>query len=565
MNPAGRMATCPKCRAQYPAETEVCPTDGEGLLPDEAFANADQDLAPGEKVGEYVVDEKIGHGGFGAVFRATHPVIGKQVAIKVLFRQYSSNPQMVSRFIAEARAVNQIRHKNIIDIFAFGQLGDGRHYYVMELVGGQPLDQILEQHGRLALAEAVPVLRQLARALDAAHGKGIAHRDLKPENIYLATDDEGGVFPKLLDFGIAKLLSDGARMHKTRTGAPMGTPYYMSPEQCRGREIDHRTDIYSFGILCFETLTGKVPFDGEDYMEILLKQINDPPPRPSSVMPDIPPGVDEAVLWMLEKDAAKRPPNLTTAVKRLEEGAVAAGLAIPTAPPATGFFTPVPRASSGSIGTARTDIAGVSAGVPVPTPHNLGHSFIAAESAIPEKTAKRNRMTVLFAASMLVMFGIVAAALVVLRGRGATGEEAKPTTPTETTKAVAPEPTPTPATPAPPPPPPIAPQVIFIPPPMPEPESTTVTLSIKTDPDGAEVLVDGELVGVTPGTFQLPRSDAKQQLVIKHKGCIDHVEEITASDNLHFTVELEKKKGKKHRPTKPKPGSGDIPAWDDLE
>jgi serine/threonine protein kinase len=289
MNPAGRMATCPKCRAQYPADVELCPADGEGLLPDEAFSNADQDLASGEKVGEYVIDEKIGHGGFGAVFRATHPLIGKTVAIKVLFRQYSSNPQMVSRFIAEARAVNQIRHKNIIDIFAFGQLADGRHYYVMELVTGQPLDQVLEQHGRLGLTEAVPVLRQLARALDAAHAKGIAHRDLKPENIYLATDDEGGVFPKLLDFGIAKLLSDGPQMHKTRTGAPMGTPYYMSPEQCRGREIDHRTDIYSFGILCFETLTARVPFDGDDYMEILLKQINDPPPRPSSFVPELPP------------------------------------------------------------------------------------------------------------------------------------------------------------------------------------------------------------------------------------------------------------------------------------
>src|SRR5262245_4682154 len=148
---ATRMATCPKCRISYGGEVRVCPTDGEGLLPDEAFANADQDLEAGDSVGEYVVDEKLGEGGFGAVFKATHPLIGKQVAIKVLFRQYSSNPQMVSRFIAEARAVNQIRHRNIIDIFAFGQLPDGRHYYVMEYLAGGTLDRFLAERGPLAL------------------------------------------------------------------------------------------------------------------------------------------------------------------------------------------------------------------------------------------------------------------------------------------------------------------------------------------------------------------------------------------------------------------------------
>src|SRR5688572_12034772 len=250
------MATCPKCRVSYADEEhQVCPTDGEGLLPDEAFGNADQDLDAGQTVGEYVIDDKLGEGGFGAVFKATHPLIGKQVAIKVLFRQYSANPQMVSRFISEARAVNQIRHKNIIDIFSFGQLPDGRHYYVMEYLQGVTLDEHLGMRGRLTMGDALPILRQLARALDAAHAKGIAHRDLKPENIFIAAGDDE-VYPKLLDFGIAKLLVDGKRQHKTRTGAPIGTPYYMSPERCRGRDVDHRTDIYSFGILAYQMLTG---------------------------------------------------------------------------------------------------------------------------------------------------------------------------------------------------------------------------------------------------------------------------------------------------------------------
>src|SRR5688572_1132212 len=142
---------------------------------------AEPDLEAGAKVGEYVVEEKIGEGGFGTVFRAAHPLIGKQVAIKVLSRRFSADPEMVSRFVAEARAVNQIRHRNIIDIFAFGQLEDGRHYYVMELLDGATLDAHLEQVGRMGLEEAVPILRSLAKALDAAHAKGIAHRDLKPE------------------------------------------------------------------------------------------------------------------------------------------------------------------------------------------------------------------------------------------------------------------------------------------------------------------------------------------------------------------------------------------------
>jgi eukaryotic-like serine/threonine-protein kinase len=544
-----RMATCPKCRVQYSVETAVCPTDGEALLPDEAFSNADQDLSPGEQVGEYVVDEKIGHGGFGAVYRATHPLIGKQAAIKVLFRQYSSNPQMVSRFIAEARAVNQIRHKNIIDIFAFGQLPDGRHYYIMELVTGQPLDQVLEQRGGLPLPDAVPILRQLARALDAAHAKGIAHRDLKPENVTLAVDDEGGVFPKLLDFGIAKLLSDGPQLHKTRTGAPMGTPYYMSPEQCRGREIDHRTDIYSFGILCFETLTGKVPFDGDDFMEILLKQINDPPPRASSLVPTIPPGVDEAIAWMLEKDVTRRPPTLAAAIKRLEEGALAGGVAVPVAPPATGFFTPVVRPSTGPMATAPT-VAGTPA---------MAQSFIAAESAVPEKTAKRNRMTVLFAATMLLMFGVVATTLVLLRGRR--DEASVPPVVAEPKPAATSAPPPPAAEPM-----PSLPQVIVIPSPTP---ATEVTLQIKTTPPGAEVRLDGERLGVTPGAFSLARSEQPQKLTVVREGYREHVQDLVLRDNLQMTLELEKKKttpskrpGKKPR----KPGQkGDIPDWDDLE
>jgi serine/threonine-protein kinase len=280
----------------------------------------DADLAAGHKVGEYVVDEKIGQGGFGAVFRATHPLIGKLAAVKVLSRKYSSDPEVVSRFIAEARAVNQIRHRHIIDIFSFGELDDGRSYYVMELLDGEPLDVRLEG-GALSLEEAVRVLRSIARALDAAHAAGIAHRDLKPANIFLVHEDDGDLFPKLLDFGIAKLLGDATALHKTRTGTPIGTPMYMSPEQCRGEGIDHRTDIYSFGCVAYEVLTGRVPFDADNHLEIMMKQIGEEPVSPSTIVPELPAAVDEAIAWMMKKDPAARPPTLGAAIAALEQAA----------------------------------------------------------------------------------------------------------------------------------------------------------------------------------------------------------------------------------------------------
>ena len=289
-------------------------------------------LEAGHRVGEYEIEAKIGEGGFGSVFRAVHPVIGKVVAIKVLHRRYSAQPEMVRRFVAEARAVNQIRHRNIIDIFAFGQLEDGRHYYVMEYLEGSTLEQLITQGGPMSLAESIPVLRRLARALDAAHAKGIAHRDLKPDNVFMATDEDGGCQPKLLDFGIAKLLAEEApEKFKTRTGAPIGTPQYMSPEQCRGRGVDHRTDIYGFGIMAYRMLTGVLPFDGEDYMEILLAHLQQEARPPSSIVSNLPHGVDEAIQWMLQKDPAARPPNLSTAVRSLEAAAEAAGIPVPRA------------------------------------------------------------------------------------------------------------------------------------------------------------------------------------------------------------------------------------------
>src|SRR5215470_395856 len=260
-----------------------------GSISQTPSTTVDPDLEAGHMVGEYQVDGKLGQGSFGTVFKAVQPLIGKVVAIKVLAPRFSADPEMVSRFAAEARAVNQIRHRNIIDIFSFGKLDDGRQYYVMEYLEGEPLDARIDREGRISLADALPILRGIGRALDAAHAKGIAHRDLKAENVFLGRDPDGAVFPKLLDFGIAKLLApEDDHKHKTRTGTPVGTPYYMSPEQCKGKYVDHRTDLYAFGVLAYRMLTGEYPLDADDYMSILIRQLSDAPAPASSIAPEIP-------------------------------------------------------------------------------------------------------------------------------------------------------------------------------------------------------------------------------------------------------------------------------------
>jgi hypothetical protein len=257
----------------------------------------------------YSIGESIGAGGFGEVFRARHELMGRDVAIKVLQRRYSSDPDAVARFIAEARAASRIKHPGIVEVFDFGMLGDGRHYCVMELIHGTTLREFMRTRERLPLAEALPILRGIAEAVDAAHAAGIAHRDLKPDNVFLV---DGAI--KLIDFGLAKLISDEAPM--TATGAVFGTPHYMSPEQCRGRASDPRTDVYTFGILAYQLLTGEMPFTG-DALELALQHLNDPPEPPSTICAELPPHVDRVMLALLAKDPEDRPTPLVRMVDAL--------------------------------------------------------------------------------------------------------------------------------------------------------------------------------------------------------------------------------------------------------
>jgi tetratricopeptide (TPR) repeat protein len=279
-------------------------------MPAVVGSEAEPSVAPGTEVGGYVVEARIGVGGFGEVYRARHPVIDRVVAIKILHARYSANAEAVARFVAEARAVNKISHAGIVEVFDFGEL-DGREYFVMELLAGITLRDRLAERGRLPLAEALPILRGIAEAVDAAHAAGVAHRDLKPDNVFILADGR----TKLIDFGLAKLTREEAPV--TQTGSIFGTPMYMSPEQCRGGALDTRTDLYSFGVLVYHVLTGEPPFDG-DAIELALHHVNDHPAPPSQCCAELPRHVDRVVLALLAKDPADRPPSLVTAVAALE-------------------------------------------------------------------------------------------------------------------------------------------------------------------------------------------------------------------------------------------------------
>ena len=272
--------------------------------PSGAVATPGGDLPAGYVVGEYRIDKVLGRGGMGTVYAGVQPVIEKQVAIKLLNAQFSADAGLVRRFVDEARAVNRIRHANIIDIFSFGQIGDGRQYFVMEYLEGTTLAERMER-GDLSGDEMPSFLTQICDALDAAHGENIVHRDLKPENVWIVTPKRGKPFVKLLDFGIAKLLSSGERS-TTQTGMVMGTPHYMSPEQCHGKAVDHRTDIYAMGVMLYQLYSGRLPFQGETFAEILAKQIIDTPPPPSTHA-QIPAELDKLIMRCLAKDPAARP------------------------------------------------------------------------------------------------------------------------------------------------------------------------------------------------------------------------------------------------------------------
>jgi serine/threonine-protein kinase len=294
---------------------------------------AQKDPVIGLKLGDYVVQERLGAGGMGVVYRGLQALIGKEVAIKVLQADLANNPEETERLIAEARLVNAIGHRGIVDIYSTGSLPDGRQYLVMELLRGEPLDQVVDQRGPLKVVETLGILDEICDALSAAHGAGVIHRDLKPNNVFLVTPPHGARYLKLLDFGLAKRsATPHGSAAQTRASIVVGTPYYMAPEQARGQSISPQTDLYALGCMAFELLTGKLPFDAPTPFEVISMHLNSPAPRVSDRDPSVPEALDELVARLLAKVPSDRPSSaaavrseLNRIKNRLQTGSTGVG------------------------------------------------------------------------------------------------------------------------------------------------------------------------------------------------------------------------------------------------
>ena len=262
----------------------------------------------GTIVGSYQITSVLSAGGMGTVYGAKHNLIGRMAAVKILHPEYSTNRDIVNRFFNEARATSSIAHPGIVEIFDFGYLEDGKAYLVMEFLDGEPLSYRIRR-GRMEEPRLAFLLRSACGALAAAHAKGIVHRDLKPDNIYIVRDPDNpyGERTKLLDFGIAKLTDIGMAGTATKTGAVMGTPTYMSPEQCRGTgDVDARADIYSMGCVLYELVAGRPPFTQQGAGELIGAHLYAMPETPSKFAP-VSPGLEAMIMRCLAKDPAARP------------------------------------------------------------------------------------------------------------------------------------------------------------------------------------------------------------------------------------------------------------------
>ena len=266
-------------------------------------------LDEGTLAGQYQVCQVLGSGGGGIIYSARHRVLGRNAAVKVLRRDMATSPTMVARFEREATAVNTIRHPNIVDIYEFGELPDGRPFYVMELLNGTDLRKLLRIQGRYSPEEVLGVLDPVCQALDAAHRAGFVHRDLKASNIVVCGTGEDRVI-KLVDFGIAKLLHpEPGSQGLTEAGMMLGTWHNMAPEQIRGEQIDHRADVYALGVLTYQLLTGQLPFTSDQRQDITWMHLTSPAPRPSHAVP-MPTALDDVVLRCMEKDRERRYPTV---------------------------------------------------------------------------------------------------------------------------------------------------------------------------------------------------------------------------------------------------------------
>jgi serine/threonine-protein kinase len=455
----------------------------------------------------------------GIVYLAEHPAIGRKAAIKVLHPKLAADPEVVSRFFHEARASSAIRHPNIVEAYDYGTRPDGAPYIIMEYLEGESLSGRLGRLGRLPLRTALDFAHQAAGALAAAHDKAIVHRDLKPDNLFITADPRvpGAEQLKILDFGIAKLAAsvENQISHKTRTGALMGTPLYMSPEQCLGvKEVDHRTDIYSLGCILHEMLCGAPPFVSEGFGALVNMHINEPPARASKQRPDVPAGVDRLILRMLAKKAEERFPTMVAV-----QQAIAPELA----------RAPMPRPSE--LGPSLSPATAPRAMLNATT---LSAAASAPLGTEPGPASRRLGLRAGIATAVLLAAG--GAAVVALRAHA---PSSPPLAVPAAAAVAAPPPAvaPTPSAPAP-----------------AQPAPALIEASLDSTPRGALVSVGGVVIGTTPMTWRTAPSDSPTTLTFALDGYKPEVIPALPSPSLRLAPtlrRLEERHAHNARPHRP--------------
>jgi serine/threonine-protein kinase len=378
-----------------------------------------------EIANQFRILEKIGSGGMGSVYKAEQPDMRRFVAVKILHPRYLSRPDLVSRFRREARAMSHLQHPNTAKVYLYGQLDDGACYFVMEYLAGRNLAQTVRAEGPMSPERAIAIMSQVCGALAEAHAQGIVHRDLKPENIFLT--NLGGIadYPKVLDFGLAKVTEREMRpgsLILTQEGMVFGTPEFMSPEQARGEKLDGRSDIYSLGIILFELLTGKLPFDAAQPMEFIQRHIKDAPMTLQQRAPSrsFPPGLSEAI----DKALAKKPQDrfqtanelaqaLRDVIARPQPSTPPPAASVPPAQPVAPAFSPASQPVMPAVQPIQAQPA------PQPAPAPIQHAPSAPMGVAPPDNgllSNKTALLVLGVGALLAVFGTIAlVAAIVLR------------------------------------------------------------------------------------------------------------------------------------------------------
>ncbi len=326
------MKSCPTCGLKYPDDNDRCFVDGAAL-------EAMRDPRNGVLLkGRYQIESQLGEGGMAIVYRARNTLVERPVAVKIMNPHLKGDAALKERFRREAKNAAAVAHPNIIDIYDYGETDDGTPFLVMELLDGQPLDTVIAR-GPMPAPQVAAIGAQIARGLARAHDFSVIHRDLKPENIFVCRGPDGRLsHAKILDFGIGRSMGDS---RLTNAGEIFGTPQYMAPERVTTNDAGASSDVYALGVILFEMVTGRLPFESKDIPGFFIKHLQEPPPKPSQLVPDIPRRLEELILKMLEKKVEDRPVDAHAVVKALEP-MVPKGAEAPMPP----VSAPAPRAQS---------------------------------------------------------------------------------------------------------------------------------------------------------------------------------------------------------------------------